>query len=97
MATGFKTYSGTGATEIDTTLVTWNLVDFFEVAANTTVTKTYASLAGLEFLLVQIPLEVPKVDDYTYEKTLSFTTPNNIPTVKVSGGSQKGMILVNAR
>lgn len=97
MTYGFKTFSGGGATEIDTTLITWNLVDFFEVAANVDVTKTYAHLSGLEFGVVQIPLEIPKVDDYTYEKNLWFTTPNNIPTVRVFGGNQKGMILVVAR
>lgn len=98
MSTGFRTFNGVGAVEIDTDLITWNLVDFFEVAANTTAFRTYPDLIGLEFGALQMAIEIPKVADYTYEKTISLgVVSGGIPYVNVYGGNQRGYILVAAR
>jgi len=93
MTYGVQIFSPVGSLWMDSNTTTWNLVEVFAVAAGAAVTRTYPELNGRSFLVVQIPLEVPKVEDYTYEKTTSVSGY----TVTVSGGNQAASILVLAR
>jgi hypothetical protein len=93
MTFGVKVWSKNGDLWLDSTTITWNMVETFEVAAGADVTHDYADYAGMEFLVIQIPLEVPKVNDYTYEKTIVVGTSS----VRVYGGNQIALIVVMAR
>ena len=94
MTQGIKIWGPQGQTWMDSTLITWNLVEVFTVAAGAYATRSYSDLADREFLVVQIPLEVPKVDSYTYEKTIQVLSGGNII---VSDGNQIASIVVMCR
>lgn len=93
MTFGIKIWGPDGTVWMDSSLVTWNIIEQFTVDAAGDVTKSYADYDGYSFLVIQIPLEVPKVDDYTYEKTISVTGTS----IRIYGGNQKASILVLAR
>lgn len=93
MSTGIQIFSPTGALWMDSNSITWNLVEVYTVAAGAYDQRTYPGLQGREFLVLQLPLEVPKVEDYTYEKTISVVGS----TVTVSGGNQIASIIVLCR
>lgn len=94
MAQGLKVWSKDGTLWMDSSLTTWNLVEVYTVGAGATDQRTYTDLAAREFLAVQIPLEVPKVDSYTYEKTIEVFAGG---TIRVSGGNQSASIVVMCR
>ena len=93
MSYGVQIFSPVGSLWMDSNTTTWNLVEVFTVAAGAAATRAYPELNGRAFLVVQIPLEVPKVEDYTYEKSTSVSGY----TITVSGGNQAASILVLAR
>jgi hypothetical protein len=93
MTTGLKIWGPSNELWMDSSLVTWNLVGSYEVPANTVVSGTVADLPDREFIAVQIPLEVPKVQDYTYEKTISISGN----TVTAYGGNQLAAVVVLCR
>ncbi|MBU3577597.1 hypothetical protein [Polynucleobacter sp. UK-Kesae-W10] len=93
MTFGILVKGPAGQTWMDSTLITWNMVEVFTVNAGDSITKTYDSLAGREFMAIQIPLEVPKVDSYTYEKTIVVAGNQ----VSVYGGNQIAEIVVLCR
>ncbi|CAB5220312.1 hypothetical protein UFOVP236_25 [uncultured Caudovirales phage] len=93
MTQGIKIYGPQGQLWMDSTLVTWNLVEVFRVEAGQSASRYYADLTDREFLAVQIPLEVPKVESQTYEKSVSASGGS----VSVSGGNQAASIVVMCR
>ena len=93
MSFGITILSPTGTVWMDSTLITWNLVQAYQVDAGATDSRSFPELVGREFMAVQIPLEVPKVNDYTYEKSISVSGNN----VTVSGGNQIALIVVLCR
>lgn len=103
MAHGIKVWGPGNVLWMDTTLITWNLVEVYTVEAGITDERTYTGIyADREFLVVQIPLDVPKVDDYTYQKTIAVapTYTSGALTgqrVTVYGGNQRASILVMCR
>ena len=78
---------------MDSNTITWNLVGWFEIPAGYSISGTATALAGMEFIALQIPLEVPEVQGYTYEK--SVVVSGN--TVSVSGGNQDAAVVVLCR
>ena len=94
MTQGIKIWGPQGQVWMDSSLTTWNLVESFTVGAGAYVQRSYPELAGREFLVVQIPLEVPRVDSYTFEKTIQVLSGANII---VSDGNQSASILVMCR
>jgi hypothetical protein len=93
MTFGIRIKGPAGQVWMDSDLITWNLVEVYTVAAGASDSRTYGNLAGRTFMALQIPLEVPKVDSYTYEK--SVVVSGN--TVSVSGGNQIAEIVVLCR
>lgn len=93
MSTGLQIFGPAGQLWMDSDTITWNLVEVYTLGAGVYDQRTYTELAGREFLVLQIPLEVPKVEDYTYEKSISVS--GNVVTV--SGGNQIASIVVMCR
>lgn len=93
MTYGVKIYGPNRELWMDSSLVTWNLVGSYEIPAGANVSGTVTELPDRQFIAVQIPLEVPKVQDYTYEKNVSISAN----TVSVSGGNQTAAVVVLCR
>jgi hypothetical protein len=82
----------------NTSAVTWNQVDIFTAAANSTTTKSYGSfLADREIKAQQIFLNAPPVDRKAVAHTITITKSGSGATVRVSGGSEQAQILVLMR
>lgn len=103
MSYGIKIWSPFGQVWMDSSLTTWNLVESFEVPPETEVVKTYTALNDRSFKVLQIPLEVPFVEGYTYEKTIEVNPTSINPvtntvypfgTIKISGGNQRALVVV---
>ena len=95
MTQGLKVWGPNGQVWMDTSLTTWNLVEAFEVGAGGYAVRNYGGdLSNMEFMAIQVPLEVPRVDSYTYEKTINVYGGG---LVVVSGGNQSALIVVMCR
>ena len=73
--------------------VTWNQVDFFEVAAGGSAYRDYPALSGRESLIVQVMIDPPPLN----RRALAHTTAVSGTTVSVYGGSERAFILVLMR
>lgn len=93
MSYGVKIWGPSGQLWMDSTTVTWNLVGWYEIPANYPISGTFPELAGMEIIALQLPLEVPEVQGYTYEKSISVSGN----TVSVWGGNQDAAVLVLCR
>lgn len=93
MSHGIKIWGPNQQLWMDSTLVTWNLVEVFRVEAYAYASRYYGELADREFMAIQIPLEVPKVESQTYEKSISVSGGS----VAVWGGNQAASIVVMCR
>jgi hypothetical protein len=77
----------------NTNAVTWNQVDIFTVAADSSATKTYNIISGKEVQVQQILLNAPPVDREARAHTVTRTGTQ----VSVSGGNQTAQFLVLMR
>jgi hypothetical protein len=93
MSYGVKVWGPSGEVWLDSTLVTWNLVGSFEIPAGASLSGSATDLLGREFIAVQIPLEVPFVQSYSYEKDVVITGNS----LSVSGGNQTAAVVVLCR
>lgn len=104
MTQGIKIWGPSGEVWMDSTLITWNLVGVLELGAGASWSAQASSnLADREFIALQIPLEVPFVQSYSYEKNLVWTDgvlatayPTG-PTLTISGGNQAAFVVVLCR
>jgi hypothetical protein len=90
MSYGVKIWGPNRELWMDSSLVTWNMVEAFRVEANQFAYRSYPDLSGYTFYAIQIPLEVPKVESQTYEKTLDVFQNS----ILVYGGNQAALVLV---
>jgi hypothetical protein len=93
MSYGVKIWGPNGELWMDSNTITWNLVGWYEIPANYAISGSWPQLSGAEFIALQIPLEVPEVQGYTYEKTVSVSGS----TVSVWGGNQDAAVVVLCR
>lgn len=73
--------------------VTWNQVDFFEVAGGGSAFRVYDVLIGRETLGVQMLIDPPPINRRAIAHAVSISGPY----VNVSGGSERAFILVLMR
>lgn len=90
MAFGFKLWDPSGTLRFDSTDVTWNQVDFFQVNANATVTRTYSQISGNSVAVGQIMIDPP----LGTRKAVAHDVTVSGTTVTISGGSENVYILV---
>ena len=93
MSYGLQILNSAGGLTYDSSSVTWNQVDFFEVAANSAVSKTYPFCIGREILVTQHFINPPPAD----RKMLAHIISVNNGTVSISGGSEQAHVLVLMR
>ena len=93
MTTGINIYNAAGALTYSTADVTWNQVDFFQVAGGATASNVYPALAGRETLIVQVFVNPPPLT----RRAVAHTATVSGTTVSVSGGSETSYILVLMR
>ena len=73
--------------------VTWNQVDFFEVAGGGSAYRDYPVLFGRESLVAQVMIDPPPLN----RRAVAHTTSVSGQTVSVYGGSERSLILVLMR
>jgi hypothetical protein len=93
MSFGLELHDVHGHLSYSSTDVTWNQVDFFDVAAGGSVVRDYPLLAGKEVLLVQLFVNAPPSDRRAYAHTLSQSGT----TITASGGSEEAYVMVLMR
>ncbi len=93
MSFGLNIFSGAGKLIYDSNSVTWNQVDFFEVAANAAVSKIYPFCVDREMLVMQQFIDPPPVD----RKMLAHTITTGNGGVNISGGSERVHVMVLMR
>lgn len=93
MSYGINILDAGGKITYDSNSITWNQVDFFEVAANGSASKYYPFCVGKEMLVLQHFIEPPPVD----RKMLSHTISAGNGSVSISGGSERVHVVVLMR
>lgn len=93
MSFGLNIFNAVGGLTYSSTDVTWNQVDFFQVAAAGDVTKTYPVLSGREVLTVQMFVNAPPTD----QKATAHTVTTTGTSVRVKDGSEASYIMVLMR
>lgn len=83
MSFGLQVTSESGQVTYDSSMVTWNQVDFFLVPANTSIGYTYEVLAGKEVQVMLIFVDAPPAD----RKAIAPTVTIGATTVNLSGGT----------
>lgn len=93
MSFGLKILNAVGGLTYDSNSVTWNQVDFFEVAENSAVSKLYPFCIGKEMLVMQHFIDPPPVD----RKMIAHTVTTSDGRVTISGGSERVHAVVMMR
>jgi hypothetical protein len=83
MSFGLQVTSESGQITYDSSMVTWNQVDFFLVPANDSVGRTYPFLDGKEIQVMLIFVDAPPAD----RKAVAPTVVIGSTTVNLSGGT----------
>ena len=93
MTFGLNVFNAVGGLTYSSDDVTWNQVDFFQVAGGGSASNTYPVLSGKEVLTVQMFVNAPPTD----AKATAHTVTVSGTTVSVSGGSETSYIMVLMR
>jgi hypothetical protein len=93
MSYGLNIFNTNGSLSYSSDDVTWNQVDVFYLAGNSTVYKDYPVLNGKECRFVQILINSPPLDS----KAIVHLITLNGTTVTAGGGSEDAYILVLMR
>lgn len=83
MSFGLQVTSESGQVTYDSSMVTWNQVDFFLVPASASIGLTYEFLAGKEVQVMLIFVDAPPAD----RKAIAPTVTIGSTTVNISGGT----------
>ena len=93
MSFGLELNNAAGNLVYSSADVTWNQVDFFQVAGGGSESRTLPALAGRQVLTVQSFINPPPND----RKATAHTVTVSGTTVSVTGGSEAAYILVLMR
>ena len=83
MSFGLQVTSESGQVTYDSSMVTWNQVDFFLVPASASIGLTYEFRAGKEVQVMLIFVDAPPAD----RKAIAPTVTIGSTTVNISGGT----------
>lgn len=90
MSYGLSIYSEAGGLTLTTTDITWNQVDFFQVAAGGSASNNYPIVSGRSTLVVQMFINPPPLDSKAIAHSYSWSGT----TLNVSGGNQATYFVV---
>jgi hypothetical protein len=95
MAHGFRMWGSDGDLQYDSDSVTWNQVDFYTVAENSSNSRTFSSLSGKEVKVGLFFINPPFLTRKAVSHTSTVT--NGGTTINVSGGTEAMYVLVLMR
>lgn len=90
MSHGINLFAADGGVTYSTTDVTWNQVDFFQVAGGGSASNNYPSISGRAVLTAQFWINGPPANRKAIAHSISVSGTN----VSVSGGSEDAYIMV---
>lgn len=93
MPSGLVTYKANGLVDIDTSTISFNVVDSFVVAANATVTRSYPNLSDMTLYATATSAAIFQANEIPTPHTINIAGT----TVTASGGNIAQLVMVLAK